>query len=238
MKAEPQAMTIYRHRAGAPASRRPRQIGILSRFERISAYVCLNLGARLEVWNPSCDGKIGRALTRRCQARILKSCEVATIRLAYEMLDAGNEGSKCCFQGATRSGAGATEPEPSPLADSLDPLPFEAERAGTWSTEGGRSRLRRKRAGEDQVSPSTWFGNGPGNVPGMSQASIRCICSRAACRGASSGCQRRLGTCSVPEVGQGRRRGSRPRCWRKPKISSSGPGPGAFRPNRAASPGK
>jgi hypothetical protein len=52
--------------------------------------------------------RLRRAFTRRCQTTFSRTCEVATIRLAYEMLDAGRRGSSVAIRAL--SGAKSTLP--------------------------------------------------------------------------------------------------------------------------------
>ena len=98
MKAEPQVMTIP-----SAACRHHRQFADLHKLnsspfpphKQPVFAATLGKSGSLE---PQMPWKQCRALTRRCQAITSKSCEVATIRLAYEMLDAGNEDRSVAYQ--------------------------------------------------------------------------------------------------------------------------------------------
>ena len=129
-------------------------------------------------------------------------------QLAYELLYARRRGSKCCFQSATRSRTERPEREPSPLPGSSGPLSSEAKPGGTRKRDAGDLPWEWKRPATESLR----------TVP-LSRASIPCICSPAACRGARTRIPLPDGNLSGVSGRQGRMRGSRPPCWHKRKTS-------------------
>jgi hypothetical protein len=84
------SMTIHRHPAGAPAAGSP----ATQRLNRSVGINSLCLQPLWVEWSLELDRRwrLRRALTRRCQQRPSpKTCEVATIRLAYDRWTPGHE---------------------------------------------------------------------------------------------------------------------------------------------------
>jgi hypothetical protein len=104
--------------AGSPATQRlNRSVGINS--------LCLQ--PLWVEWSLELDRRwrLRRALTRRCQqGPSPKTCEVATIRLAYDHLDAGTRGSKCCYQRTTRS---PTDDRALPVSGPIRPVALPSQ---------------------------------------------------------------------------------------------------------------
>ena len=167
-------MTIYRHAAEASASRiappSPTRSRLLSTG---SMRVFASTLVHSEVWHPICHEDCVRHSPVGATRNPMKTCEVATIRLAYELLYAGRRGSKCCFQSATRSRTERNRGEPSPLPDSSESLVFRAK--------PGRPLPGRRDLPEGWKRSSNRKSRRA--IP-VSRASIRSICLRAACRGA------------------------------------------------------
>lgn len=61
---------------------------------------------------------------KRVQGPSPKTCEVATIRLAYDHLDAGTRGSKCCYQRTTRS---PTDDRALPVSGPIRPVALPSQ---------------------------------------------------------------------------------------------------------------
>ena len=113
-----------------------------------------------------------RALTRRCQAITRNHARLPRSGWRTRCWTPGTR-IAVLLSGATRSGTGTVEPEPSPSADFSGRLRFEARvgtirRTGIGFFQPGWKPGRRK---SGRASPIT-------------RASIPCICSPAGCRGA------------------------------------------------------
>ena len=78
--------------------------------------ICRHFGPEWTL-EPHLTMEDGRAFTRRCKHTPLEACVVATIRLAYEMLDAGETSIEVLLSERTSGRADTTESQPYPLVD-------------------------------------------------------------------------------------------------------------------------